>query len=126
MKGYGNSVKDAALNYVKNNGDRLSVVALTTMPSYAQATSGSTCLAIQTISAADYGSITDGGGGRQMQVNAQNDITIAASGDGQEICISDSGNTEVLVCTDAAAVKALSAGEKVSVAAWNVIAKNAA
>ena len=111
-----NNVLDAALNYVKTNGSRLCVCS-TEPTTYAEATS-TNMLALGTIDSDDYTGPADDTSGRKLTVNEQASITISNTGNAQHVAIADSeaGLLVVTTCT----LQALSAGNYVTVPAWEI------
>jgi hypothetical protein len=111
-------VLDAALNYIKNNATRLSVCS-TEPTTYAQATS-TYMLAMKTISSTDFGSPANGSvSGRKIAVNAQDNVTISASGDGQYVALCDAATSKLLYVTTCT-LKELALGNNVNFPSWPV------
>ena len=116
-------VLDAALNYIKDNADRL-VICEDDPADGADAIldkgSGGHKLVIKTISSSDFTEPTNGdSSGRKITVNEQTGITIDASGDGTVIALVKSVGS-VLLYTTTCPTKSLTAGNKADMDAWDV------
>lgn len=122
-----NNVLDAALNYLKNNSNR--IVVCTDAPNYTQATttfdSSGYQLAVATIDASDFTGPADGDtSGRKIAVNAQSSMSIngIASGSQNATHVALVNQTSsgwvnyVTTCTS----QSLTAGNKVNTPAWDV------
>lgn len=117
----GDGVLDAALNYIKNNCDQLSVCA-NTPTSYALATTGGNVrLAIKTgLTSTDFTGPVDGDtNGRKLTINQQSTFDVTNSGDATHVALTNSGNSELLYVTTCT-LQALLSGNTVTVPAWTI------
>lgn len=125
-----NNVLDAALNYVKNNANRL--VVCTDAPNYAQAQanfdSSGYRLAEATINASDFTGPADGDtSGRKVAVNAQSSMSINGIASGAQNAThvalvknhASAGSQAVLYVTTCTS-QSLTAGNKVNTPAWDI------
>ena len=116
------SMLDAALNYIKTNGTQLSVCSAQPT-TYAEATS-TYKLAIKTITSTDFTGPANGDtSGRKITVNQQASITIDSGGTATHIAVC-SGSVLLYVTTCTSQV--LSAGNQVTVPAWDIEIADAA
>ncbi len=110
-------VIDGSLNIVKDNATRLCIC--TTEPTtYAEATDTKK-LAILTIDSADFTGPANDTSGRKLTVNAQNTITIDASGTAAHVALCDSATSKLLyvtTCTE----QSLTSGNTVNTPAWDI------
>lgn len=116
-----NDVLDAALNHVKNNATRL--VICSDHPTTFTEAMTTYNLATKTISSSDFGNPADndgGGGGRMLQVNAANSLTVDADGSGTYFALVDFDDEKVLYVTEADSPQNLYDGNTANVAAWNI------
>lgn len=116
-----NDVLDAALNFVKNNATRF--VICSDHPTTFTEAMTTYNLATKTISSSDFGSPADndgGGGGRMIQVNAANSLTVDADGSGEFFALVDFDDEKVLYVTEADSPQNLYEGNTANVAAWNI------
>jgi len=123
------NVLDAALNYLKTNGNIL--IVLNAEPTGAsayvnaakKADSSGLKLADVVISSADYTGPANGDtSGRKITVNAQSSISIdgiAASDSATHVCIADTISTVVLYTTTCTGQN-LTGGNKVNTPAWDI------
>ena len=109
---------DAMLNYVKNNATRISVCS-SEPTTYAEATS-TYKLAIKTISSSDFTGPANGDtSGRKITVNQAANINVDSSGTAQHVALSDSNNSKLLYVTTCTS-QALTAGNTVTIPAWDI------
>lgn len=113
------NVLDAALNYIKSNGDRLFVC--TAQPTtYAEAGTASN-LATGTIGTGDYTGPADGTTagtlGRRLKVNEKASVSITATGTASHVGIGYSASSLLLYVTTCTA-QALTSGGTVTVPEW--------
>lgn len=112
---------DAMLDYIADNGDKLTVCS-TEPTTYTEATS-TYKLADTTLTKGegngDY-TISDGdASGRKLTVAEQANIDVDTSGDAQHIAICDSVNSKLLYVTTCTS-QALTQGNQVTVPAWDI------
>jgi len=128
------NVLDAALNYLKNNGNRL--VVLTAEPTGASAYTNAQTnadssgyrLAEATISASDFTGPADGDtSGRKITVNAQSSMSIngvASTGSATHVAIvqyhASSASSQNVLYTTTCTTQTLTGGNKVNTPAWVV------
>ena len=126
------NVLDAALNYLKNNGNRL--VVLTAEPTGASAYTNAQTnadssgyrLAEATISASDFTGPADGDtSGRKITVNAQSSMSIngvASTGSATHVAIvqyhASSASSQNVLYTTTCTTQTLTGGNKVNTPAW--------
>lgn len=110
-KSIGNSVLDAALNYVKTNATQITVC--TTEPTtYAQAIT-SNKLAIDSI--ASFGSPADNGSdGRKIQIPAHNSVAVDTGSSAAHVALVDLSSTDLLLVTTCSS-QALTASNTVNI-----------
>lgn len=128
-----NDVLDAALNYVKNNANRL--VVLTSEPTGASAYANAQTnydssgyrLAEATISASDFTGPADGDtSGRKIAVNAQSSMSIngvAASANATHVALvknNASASSQAVLYTTTCTSQTLTGGNKVNTPAWDI------
>jgi hypothetical protein len=130
-----NNMLDAALNHLKNNGNRL--VVLTAEPTGASAyvnamanvDSSGYRLASATITASDFTGPADGDtSGRKITVNAQTSMSIdgiaALSQDATHVAVvqyhASSASAQNVLYTTTCTTQSLTAGNKVNTPAWVV------
>ena len=117
----GDGVLDAALNYIKNNCDQLSVCA-DTPTSYALATTaGNVRLAIKTgLTTTNFTGPVDGDtNGRKFTINQQSTFDVTNSGNATHVALTYSGGSELLYVTTCT-TQALLSGNTVTVPAWSI------
>ena len=117
----GDGVLDAALNYIKNNCDQLSVCA-DTPTSYALATTaGNVRLAIQTgLTTTNFTGPVDGdSNGRKLTINQQSTFDVTNSGNATHVALTKSSGSELLYVTTCT-TQALLSGNTVTVPAWSI------
>lgn len=108
------SMLDAALNYVADNGSQMDVVSDTTTPTDL---SGSLATTSLTLSAGngDY-TIEDGDtSGRKLVISQQADINVTAGGEANHIVISDGGSPATLYLITTCTAQQLTSGNTVTV-----------
>jgi len=111
-------VLDAALNYIKTNGDRLCVCSAQPT-TYTQATD-TYMLAYKDISSSNYTGPANGDtSGRKLTINAQDSVDIDSSGDATHLCPVDTTN-EKLLYTTTMPVTTLVAGNYINIPAWDI------
>jgi hypothetical protein len=125
-----NDVLDAALNFLKNNGNKL--IVMTSEPTGASAYTNATTakdssgyrLASVVISASDYTGPADGDtSGRKVAVNAQSSISIdgiASSANAQHVGIVDTTSSGSVLYTTTCTLQNLTGGNKVNTPAWDI------
>ena len=118
------AVLDAALNYVKTNGNKLTVC--TSEPTtYAKATntpatSSGYRLADVVTSAGDYTGPANGDtSGRKVTVAAQSSISVDATGTAAHVAIVDTSSSALLYVTTCTS-QSLTSGNKVNTPAWDI------
>lgn len=115
-KSTANAVLDAALSYVSTNADRICVCS-TEPTTYTEAIT-TYKLAISTTPS--FQSPADrGGGGREMEVDAEVDMNVDASGDAEHIALCYSGGSSLLIVTTCT-LQNLTSGNDVSTPAWKI------
>lgn len=111
------NVLDAALNYVKNNATRICVCNAQPL-TYTEAVT-TYKLAIKTITSTDFTGPANGDtSGRKLTSNQHASITVDSSGNATHIALADSATStllEVTTCT----LQALTAGNTVTIPAWD-------
>lgn len=128
-----NDVLDAALNYLKNNANRL--VVLTAEPTGASAYTNAQTnydssgfrLAEATISASDFTGPADGDtSGRKIQVNAQSSMNIngvAGSANATHVALVKnhaSASSQAVLYTTTCTSQSLTGGNKVNTPNWDI------
>jgi hypothetical protein len=128
-----NDVLDAALNYLKNNANRL--VVLTSEPTGASAYTNAQTnydssgyrLAEATISASDFTGPADGDtSGRKVQVNAQSSMSIngvASSANATHVGLikqSSVASSQAVLYTTTCTSQSLTGGNKVNTPNWDI------
>lgn len=128
-----NDVLDAALNYLKNNANRL--VVLTSEPTGASAYTNAQTnydssgfrLAEATISASDFTGPADGDtSGRKVQVNAQSSMSIngvASSANATHVGLVKyhaSASSQAVLYTTTCTSQSLTGGNKVNTPNWDI------
>ena len=120
-KSVNNDVLDAMLDYIADNGDILTVCS-TEPTTYTEATA-TYKLADVTLTKGDgNGDYTIGEGdtsGRKLTVAEQANFDVATSGTAQHVAICDSVNSKLLYVTTCTS-QALTAGNQVTVPAWDI------
>ena len=114
------AVLDAALQYLEDNSDRISVCS--TQPStYAEATTtGTYKLAISSTPTFTGPGAGDGGGtSRKTTVDSEPTITVDASGDAQHIALCKSTGSVLLYVTTCT-LQTLTSGNTVTIPAWDI------
>jgi len=112
-------VLDAALNYIKNNGDRLCICSAQPT-SYTEAIT-TYKLAILTIDSADYTGPSNGdASGRKIRINAQTGITVDSSGDAVYVAIAKSTATTALLYVTSCTTQTLTSGNTVNTPVWDI------
>ena len=117
------AVLDAALQYLEDNSDRISVCETQPTP-YAEAISnngaGGYKLAMSsTPTFTGPGAGDSGGTSRKTTVDQEPTITVDVSGDAQHVALCKSGTTALLYVTTCT-LQALTAGNTVTIPAWDV------
>jgi len=115
---------DAALQYLEDNADRISVCeGAPTTYEHATSTKGTATgkkLAMSTTPTFTGPAAGDGGGSsRKTAVDAEPTITIDASGTADHVALSKSGTSALLYVTECTE-NALTAGNTVSIPAWDI------
>ena len=115
-------VLDAALNYIKTNGDKMTVCeGEPTTYEHANSQKGTgtgKALGSAVLASGDY-TVTADSSGRKVTIAAQADEDVDQTGDGDHVAIVDTANSKLLkvaTCT----LQALVAGNKVSFPAWKI------
>ena len=115
------AVLDAALNYLKTNGTRMTLCTsqpLTYTHATATASSSGYRLADVSISSADYTGPANGGtSGRKITVNAQSSISIDATGTATYVALVKVASSALLYVTTCTS-QALTSGNQVNTPAW--------
>jgi hypothetical protein len=122
-KSCNSAVLDASLQYLEDNSDRISVCE-TEPTTYAEATSnkgaGGYKLAMSSTPTFTGPAAGDGGGSsRKTTVDQEATITVDVSGDAQHIALSKSGTSTLLYVTTCT-LQALTAGNTVTIPAWDI------
>lgn len=108
------SMLDAALNYVADNGSQLDVVSDTETPTDLSGSLASTALTVGAGNG-DY-TLDDGDtSGRKLTIAQQADINVDASGDANHIVISDGGSPATLYLVTTCTTQTLTSGNTVTV-----------
>lgn len=109
-------VLDAALNYIKTNGNELTVCS-TEPTTYTQAHT-TYKLADVALDSADY-TVSDGDtSGRKVRIAQQTDIPIDTTGTANWVCINDTNNSKLLLKTSCTA-QSLTSGNTVTTPAYD-------
>jgi len=116
-------VLDAALQYIEDNCDRISVCE-TEPTSYAEATTnkggGGYKLAISSTPTFTGPAAGDGGGySRKTAVDEEASISVDVSGDAQHIALADSLNSKLLYVTTCT-LQAVTSGNTVTIPTWDI------
>ena len=112
------AVLDAALNYIKNNANKLTVTK-TSASTYSKA-NASSMLAYVAISSGDFTGPNDGSsGGRKIQVNQQASLSVSTTGTAAEVHLLDTTSTAMVYNTTCSS-KSLDSTDKVTVPAWTI------
>jgi len=116
-------VLDQLLNYIKNNGTRISVCE-TQPTTYAEATtnkgSGGYKLAIKTLTSGNYSGPANGDvSGRKLTKSQDDNITVDVTGTAQHIAISDATNSKLLLVTTCTSISITAAGQ-ITIPAWDM------
>ncbi len=114
-------VLDAALNYLESNVDRISVCE-TQPTTYAEATSnkGAGGYKLAMSSTPTFTGPLDGDtNGRKTTVDQEPTITVDVSGDAQHVALCKSATTALLYVTTCT-LQALTAGNTVTIPAWDI------
>ena len=109
-------VLDAALNYIANNANRISVCS-TQPTTYTQATS--TYKLAMSTSPTFTGPANGDTSGRKLTVDQEASINVDASGTAQHVALSDSANSKLLYVTTCTS-QALTEGNTVTIPAWDI------
>lgn len=117
------AVLDTALQYLEDNVDRISVCE-TQPTTYAEATTnkggGGYKLAISLTPTFTGPAAGDGGGtSRKTTVDQEATITVDVSGDAQHVALCKSGTSALLYVTTCT-LQALTAGNTVTIPAWDI------
>jgi len=120
-----NNILDAALNYLKTNGNKLCVCSAEPT-TYAEATTlydgGASKYEIAdvVIDSDDYTGPAEGDtSGRKITVNQQSDMDVDATATATHIAIVDTVNENLLYVTTCTS-QSLTSGNKVTVPAWDI------
>lgn len=115
------NVIDAALNYIKNNADQISICSDTPTTYGTATTAGANRLAIKTeLTSSDYTGPSDKvGGGRELAVAQHTAIAISDSGTATHIALTKSGTSELVFVTTCTS-QVLSAGSTVTAPSWKI------
>lgn len=117
-KSTANVVLDAALNYVANNGSRITVCSAEPT-TYTEAIT-TFKLADVDITAGDYTGPADGDvSGRKITVDAQAGVTVDSSGTATHVAIVDVSNTALLIVTTCTS-QAIVATSTIDIPAWDI------
>jgi hypothetical protein len=112
------SMLDAALNYVADNGSQLDVVSDTSTPTDLTNSLASTSLTVGDGNG-DY-TVQDGdSSGRKLTIAQQADISVTASGDANHIVISDGGSPPTLYLVTTCTTQSLTSGNTVTVPSFD-------
>ena len=123
------AILEAALNYVKTNADKM--VFCSALPTtYSQAidppASSGYALADVAIGSGDITGPTDGVvSGRKITVAEKASISIDATGTGNHVVLVDTGASALLFATTATS-QAVTSGNKLTIPAWNIEARDVA
>lgn len=108
------SMLDAALNYVADNGSQMDVVSDTTTPEDLSGSLASTSLTLGGGNG-DY-TLEDGDtSGRKLVISQQADINVTADGEANYIVISDGGSPATLYLITTCTAQQLTSGNTVTV-----------
>lgn len=112
-------VLDAALNYVKNNGDQL-LICNAQPTTYTEAYTTYN-LARKTIAGTDYTGPANGDvSGRKITVNAESAVSVLASGTAIYVAIGKSTATSALLYVTTCTSQVLTSGNTVNIPAWDI------
>jgi hypothetical protein len=111
-------VFDAALNYVKNNGSRITVC--NAQPTTYTEAITTFKLADVDITSGDYTGPADGDvSGRKVTVNAQAGVTVDTTGTATHVAIVDVSNTALLIVTTCTS-QAIVGTSTIDIPAWDI------
>lgn len=114
------NVLDAALNYIKNNCDQISVCADTPTTYALATTAGNVRLALKTgLTSTDYTGPADDTSGRKLSINQHALISVANSGTATHIALTRSGTSELSYVTTCTAQE-LTSGNTVTIPSWTI------
>ena len=121
-KAVNNDVLDAALNWVKNNAERISCCSGSPVTYTSAITQGSDMLAITDISGADFTGPADGSpSGRQLVVGQKANVEVSATGSAQTIHLVDSsGAGKILYTTDVSTQQVVTDGNQMTFNTWTI------
>jgi len=109
---------DQALNWIKSNATKM-IVCSAQPTTYSEAVN-SYKLADVSITSADFTGPADGdASGRKLTVNAQNSVSIDATGSAQHIALVKDTSSLLLYVTTCT-TQSLTAGGKVNIPAWDI------
>ena len=111
-----NSVLDAALNYIKNNVDLMTVCS-SEPTSLAEATS-TYKLASVAMGPSDFTVGEGSPNGREVAVGAKNSVSVDSTGSAEHIALVDAGTALLYVTT--CTKQSISSGNKVNIPSWDI------
>jgi len=117
-KSCNSAVLDAALQYLEDNVDRISVCS-TQPTTYAEAITTYKLAISSTPTFTGPGAGDGGGSSRKTTVDQEATITVDASGDAQHIALCKSGTSTLLYVTTCT-LQGLTAGNTVTIPAWDI------
>ena len=109
-------VLDAALNYIKNNTDKL--VACSAQPTTYTEANSTYALADVAVSSSDF-TVADDTSGRKVTAAQQDDVDVDATGSITHYALLDTGSSKLLFVTTATS-KAVEAGDKITINAFDI------
>jgi len=110
-------VLDAALNYIKNNCNEMTVCS-TEPTTYTEAHT-TYKLADQTMASGDFTVANGDTSGRKVTVAQKANITVDTTGTAQHVALTDTSGTKLLYVTTCTS-QSLTSGNTVTVPAWDV------
>jgi hypothetical protein len=114
-----NDVLDAALNWVKNNAERISCCSGSPVSYTSAITQGSDMLAINDISGPDFTGPDDDTSGRKLTVGQKANVEVSATGSAQTIHLVDSsGAGKILYTTDVSTEQVVTDGNQMTFNSW--------
>ena len=114
-----NDVLDAALNYIKNNCNKM--VACSQQPTTFTEANSTYALADVSMSSSDFTGPADGDtSGRKITVNAKSNVPVDVQGDPAVIVLLDTVNSKILYTTDEGSSQTIYVGNNANFPAWDI------
>lgn len=114
-----NDVLDSALNYIKNNCDKM--VACSQQPTTFTEANATYALVDVVMTSSDFTGPADGDvSGRKLTINAKSDIPVDVQGEPAVIVLLDTVNSKILYTTDEGTAQTIYVGNNVNFPAWDI------